>query len=81
MQPRTLSHEKINESQCGDECAENADAVSKTLFEALVAEEEVHQDQYETELDNLEKFGANYLALQSVERSKSVATGTAPKGE
>ena len=25
MQPRTLSHEKINESQRGDECAENAD--------------------------------------------------------
>ena len=45
------------------------------------AEEEVHQDQYETELDNLEKFGANYLALQSVERSKSVAVGTAPAGE
>ena len=63
------------------ECAENADAVSKKLFEALVAEEEVHQDQYETELDNLEKFGANYLALQSVERSKSVATGAAPAGE
>ncbi len=41
------------------ECAANADAVSKKLFETLVAEEEVHQDQYETELDNLEKFGAN----------------------
>ena len=63
------------------ECAANADAVSKKLFETLVAEEEVHQDQYETELDNLEKFGANYLALQSVERSKSVAVGTAPAGE
>lgn len=63
------------------ECAENADAVSKKLFEALVAEEEVHQDQYETELENLEKFGANYLALQSVERSKSVATGATPAGE
>ena len=39
------------------------------------------EDFYETELDNLEKFGANYLALQSVERSKSVAVGTAPAGE
>ena len=63
------------------ECAANADAVSKKLFEALVGEEEVHQDQYETELDNLEKFGSNYLAQQSVERSKSVATGAAPAGE
>ena len=64
-----------------NECAANADAVSKKLFETLVAEEEIHQDQYETELDNLEKFGANYLALQSVERSKSVAVGTTPAGE
>ena len=28
------------------------------------------------ELQNLEKFGDHYLALQSIERSKSVATGT-----
>lgn len=58
-----------------NECAANADSVSKKLFEALTAEEEVHLDQYETELENLEKFGDNYLALQSIERSKSVATG------
>lgn len=57
-------------------CAQNADSVSKKLFETLTAEEEVHQDQFETELDNLEKFGAHYLALQSIERSKSVAIGT-----
>lgn len=64
-----------------NECAQNADSVSKKLFEGLVAEEEVHEDQYETELDNLEKFGVNYLALQSIERSKSVAVGSAPTGE
>lgn len=58
-----------------NECAANADSVSKKLFEALTAQEEVHQDQFETELDNLEKFGDHYLALQSIERSKSVATG------
>lgn len=63
-----------------NECAANADSVSKKLFEALTAEEEVHQDQFETELENLEKFGDHYLALQSVERSKSVATG-APSAE
>lgn len=59
-----------------NECAANADSVSKKLFETLTAEEEVHQDQYETEMDNLEKFGDNYLALQSIERSKSVAAGS-----
>lgn len=57
------------------ECAKNADSVSKKLFEQLVGEEEVHQDQFETEMDNLEKFGANYLALQSIERSKSIVSG------
>jgi bacterioferritin len=56
------------------ECSAAQDAASKKLFEQLVEEEEVHQDQFETELDNLGKFGANYLALQSVERSKNVAT-------
>jgi bacterioferritin len=58
------------------ECSVALDAASKKLFEQLVEEEEVHQDQFETELDNLGKFGANYLALQSVERSKNVATAS-----
>lgn len=57
-----------------NECGANADSVTKKIFEGLVAEEEVHLDQYETEIENLENFGDNYLALQSMERSKSVAT-------
>lgn len=61
-----------------NECAANADSVSKQLFESLVTEEETHFDQYDTELDNLKKFGPNYLALQSIERSKGRDTGTAP---
>lgn len=61
------------------ECAANADSVSKKVFETLTAEEEVHQDQFETELDNLIKFGDHYLALQSIERSKSIATATPAK--
>jgi bacterioferritin len=32
-------------------------------------------DQYETELDNVEKFGEEFLALQSIERSKNLAAG------
>ena len=58
-----------------NECSANADSVSKQLFESLVSEEEVHLDQYETELDNLHKFGDRYLALQSIERSKVRNTG------
>jgi bacterioferritin len=55
-----------------NECAQNADAISKKLFEELVADEEGHFDNYDTELDNMAKFGNNYLALQSIERSKNL---------
>jgi bacterioferritin len=58
-----------------NECGVNADSVSKKLFEDLVADEERHYDQYDTELDNMAKFGERYLALQSIERSKSRAAG------
>ena len=58
-----------------NECSSNADSVSKQVFEGLVVDEERHFDQYDTELDNLEKFGDRYLALQSIERSKGRATG------
>ncbi|MFC1745368.1 bacterioferritin [Candidatus Riflebacteria bacterium] len=60
-----------------NECAKNADSVSKKLFEDLVVDEERHFGQYDDEVENLEKFGAQYLALQSIERSKSLATGPA----
>lgn len=59
-----------------NECSANADSVSKKLFEQLVADEERHFDQYDTELENMAKFGENYLALQSIERSKNRAAGT-----
>jgi bacterioferritin len=61
-----------------NECAANADSVSKQLFESLVTEEETHFDQYDTELENMKKFGPNYLALQSIERSKGRDSGTVP---
>ena len=63
-------------NQWANECGTAADSVSKKLFEDLVADEERHFDQYDTELENLAKFGENYLALQSIERSKNVASGT-----
>ena len=58
-----------------NECAQNADSVSKKLFEALVEDEERHFDQYDDEINNLRKFGDNYLALQSIERSKNISAG------
>ena len=59
-----------------NECAANADSVSKKLFEDLVLDEERHYDQFDTEVDKMEKFGEQYLALQSMERSKNIASGT-----
>lgn len=59
-----------------NECSANADSASKNLFESLVLDEERHLDQYETESENVEKFGEEYLALQSIERSKNIVAGT-----
>jgi bacterioferritin len=59
------------------ECSQNFDSVSKTLFESLVVDEERHFNQYDDEINNLKKFGDNYLALQSIERSKTIGGGPA----
>jgi bacterioferritin len=58
-----------------NECSKNADSASKKLFEQLVDDEERHFDQFDDELGNLGKFGENYLALQSIERSKNISGG------
>ena len=45
------------------------DAVSKQIFESLVADEESHFDSFDKQLDNIKRFGPSYLALQSFESS------------
>lgn len=60
------------------QCAENGDSVTKALFENIIMEEENHYDQFDTEFDNLKDFGNNYLALQSIERSKITSSGKTP---
>jgi len=57
-------------------CGTNADSVSRKLFEELVIDEERHYRLFDTELQNLTKFGEQYLALQSIERSKGLSTQT-----
>jgi bacterioferritin len=66
----------VDYNRWANECATNADSVSKKLFEDLVADEERHFDQYDTEMDNLQRYGEQYLALQSIERSKNLSAGT-----
>lgn len=53
------------------ECSANADAVSKQIFEGLVADEESHFDAFDKQLDNIKRFGPSYLALQSFGSGKS----------
>jgi bacterioferritin len=47
------------------QAGQNADSVSKQLFEQLVRDEETHFDQFEKQRDNIKRFGPAYLALQS----------------
>jgi bacterioferritin len=59
-----------------NECSANADAASRKVFEGLIDDEERHFDQYDIEMDHIDKYGERYLALQSIERSKNLATGS-----
>ena len=49
------------------ECAQNADAASKKVFEGLVADEEGHSDMFDQQIQYIERFGERFLALQSLE--------------
>ena len=69
-----METQSVNDyNKWANECAQNADSVSKKIFEQLVEDEERHFDQYDVEMENLKKFGDNYLALQSIERSKNIS--------
>jgi bacterioferritin len=54
-----------------NECSADADAGSKKVFEALVDDEERHFSQYDLEMEKIRKFGEQFLALQSMEGSRS----------
>ncbi|MBF0613557.1 MAG: bacterioferritin [Magnetococcales bacterium] len=59
------------------------DSVTKKLFESLVMDEERHYRQYDDENGNIKRYGDDYLAQQSMERSRNIAQAAAaitPKG-
>jgi bacterioferritin len=56
---------QIDYNKAAIACGNNADAVTKQVFELLTADEERHFDQYEKQMEKIEKFGPSYLALQS----------------
>jgi bacterioferritin len=71
-------HSQMDYNRWANECGANADSASKRLFEDLVVDEERHGDQYLTEMENMDRFGDQYLALQSIERSKNLSAGAPP---
>jgi bacterioferritin len=71
---RKMEEDSIQEyNEWANIASQNNDAATRKVFEELVAEEERHFDQYDQEIDNLDRFGENYLVLQSIERSKAVS--------
>jgi len=77
---RKLEEEAIvHYNQFANQCAAHGDAVSKRLFEDILVDEERHYNQFDQEIDNLTRFGQNYLALQSIERAKAQAAAAPPE--
>lgn len=58
-------------NQFANDCGNANDAVTKKLFEDIVTEEEDHYDNFDDEIENMNRFGENYLTLQAIERAKN----------
>jgi bacterioferritin len=54
-------------------CAAAGDCVTQRMFQDLAAEEEMHLDNFQNEMQNMADYGQLYLTMQSVARSKSIA--------
>lgn len=52
-------------NQAAVECGKNSDAITKQIFESLVGDEERHFDEYNRQMEHIQRFGPAYLALQS----------------
>ena len=52
-------------------CSEGLDAASQSLFRTILQEEEQHADTFDTEHQNMEDYGKEYLALQSMAQSRA----------
>ncbi|MBD3163444.1 MAG: bacterioferritin [Candidatus Latescibacteria bacterium] len=61
-----------------NECGKNGDSVSKKLFEDLVADEEGHYDNFDLQEEHVRKFGEQFLALQTMDRTRQITGG--PEG-
>jgi len=65
-----MEHEAVGTyNQFALQAGQNADAATKQVFEVLVNDEEGHYDEFDKQLDNIKRFGPNYLALQSFNKA------------
>lgn len=71
MEEESVEDYNTASMQCG------ADSISRKLFESLVMDEERHFRQYDDENGNIKRYGDDYLAQQSMERSRNVAMAAA----
>ena len=72
---RTMEESSINDyNKWANECSVHADAGSKKVFEGLVDDEERHFSQSDLEMQKIDKFGEQFLALQSMEGSKAASS-------
>ena len=56
---------QVDYNQRALECAKNADSGTRKIFEQLVDDEERHFELFQTQVEHIERFGEQYLALQS----------------
>ena len=59
------------------ECAKNADSGTRKIFEELVDDEERHFELFQTQVEHIERFGEQYLALQSFQDNPMGPPGAA----
>jgi bacterioferritin len=58
-------------------CRENGDSVSMKLFEAIIDEEQIHYNYFDSVSDHIDELGSAYLAKIA---GTSASTGLQPKG-
>lgn len=68
---RQLENETIEDyNRFSKETGDAGDAGTHKMFQDLVVQEEEHMDQFRLEMENMQEFGENYLALQVVDNLK-----------
>jgi bacterioferritin len=72
-----MEREAVNVyNQFALQAGQSADAATKQVFESLVNDEEGHYDEFDKQLENIKRFGPNYLALQSFGQAPAQASKT-----